>query len=224
MKPAGFDNLAEMERRALDLLREHFSLSSPGPHAVMLTGGGTPLGIYRRIEKAPPAVDERLHLLVSDERHVPLESPENNFAKMRPMIRAMGIGDWRLMRVHTSLALDAAADRYHEDLASFFDRGGRVTLGILGLGADGHAASLFGPHDVDRGKDRYAIAVPRDAGPDRVSVTRDLLLRVEKLVFLVAGAEKKEAVERLLKRPASIAAGQAVEGHCDVELWRAGGS
>ena len=224
MKLTGFDSVSEMERQAIELLQEHFSLSSTEPHAVMLTGGGTPLGIYRQIENAPPTVDDGLHLLVTDERHVPLESPENNFANMRPMIRAMGVDDSRVIRVHTSLSLEAATDRYHRDLASFFDRGGRVTLGILGLGTDGHVASLFSPHDVTRGEGRYAIAVPREVGPDRVSVTRDLLIKVEKLVFLVAGPEKTEAVETLLKRPTSVAAGQAVEGIDNLELWRAGGA
>ena len=223
MKLTRFESVSKMERQALELLREHFSLSSTEPHAVMLTGGGTPLGIYRQIESEPPIADDRLHLLVTDERHVPLESPESNFANMRPMIRAMGVDDTRVIRVHTSLSLDAAADRYHRDLASFFDRGGRVTLGILGLGADGHVASLFSPHDVTRGEGRYAIAVPREVGPDRVSVTRELLLKVEKLVFLVAGPEKTEAVENLLERPRSSAAGQALAEHGDVDLWRAGG-
>ena len=224
MNPTTFDSVSEMEQQAIALLREHFGSSLAGPHAVMLTGGGTPLGIYKQIENAPPTADHKLHLLITDERHVSLESADNNFARMRPMIGAMGIDDSRVMRVHTSLSLDAAADRYHQELASFLDRGGRVTLGILGLGADGHAASLFSPEDVTRGKARYAIAVPRDVGPDRVSVTRDLLLKVEKLVFLVAGPEKTEAVEKLLQHPTSIAAGKAIEGHGDVELWRAGGS
>lgn len=223
MKLTRLDSVLEMEQQALEALQEHFSLSSTEPRAVMLTGGGTPLGIYKRIENAPPSADDKLHLLVSDERHVPLESSDNNFAKMRPMVGALRIDDSRVIRVHTSLPLNASADRYHQELASFLDRGGRVTLGILGLGADGHAASLFSPHDVARGKDRYAIAVPRDVGPDRVSVTRDLLLKVEKLVFLVAGPEKTVAVQELLKSPTSIAAGQAVEGHADVELWWAEG-
>lgn len=222
MNPTTFDSLAKMEQRAVSLLREHFAASLAGPHAVMLTGGGTPLGIYKQIENAPPTVDGNLHLLITDERYVPLESADNNFARMRPMIGAIGIDDSRIMRVHTSLALDAAADRYHQEIASFLAHGGRVTLGILGLGADGHAASLFDPDDVTRGKDRYAITVPRGVGPDRVSVTRDLLLKVERLVFLVAGPQKTQALEKFLKHPTSIVAGQAIEGHRNVQLWRAG--
>ena len=126
-----------MDEEALVVLREHFALRSSEPHAVMLTGGRTPLGVYRRLEQSPAKTDDQLHLLISDERHVPLDSPENNFDKIRPMIAAMKLDDRRVMRVNTELPLEAAAEQYHQDLVTFFAAGGRITLGILGLGADG---------------------------------------------------------------------------------------
>ena len=128
------------------------------------------------------------------------------------------------MRVHTELPLEAAADRYNATLSRFFQQGGRITFGLLGLGADGHAASLFSRQDVARGASRYAIAVRRENGPDRVSVTRDLLLKVESLVFFVAGQDKVETVEKTLRDPESTIAGQAVCGIPQTELWYARGS
>jgi 6-phosphogluconolactonase/glucosamine-6-phosphate isomerase/deaminase len=92
-------------------------------------------------------------------------------------------------------------------------------LGILGLGADGHLASLFRPEDLRRGGGRYAIAVPRDPGPDRVSVTRELLLLIERLVFLVVGAEKAEVVKRAEHDDPRLTAIQGVRGAKSVELW-----
>ncbi len=219
MKITYFDHAAAMEQKALALLREHFGLSCAGSHAVMLTGGRTPLGLYRSLEASPGEVDERLHLLISDERHVPLDSPENNFATMQAMVAAMQLGESRIIRVHTELPLAAAADRYHQDLAAYIHGGGRITLGILGLGADGHVASLFDSHDIDRGKGRYAVAVPRETGPDRVSVTRELLLAVERLVFLVAGHEKADIVQKIDQRPENVLAARAVGDASGVELW-----
>lgn len=216
-----FNNISEMQREAVVLLTEHFGFSCPEPHAVMLTGGRTPLGVYRALERSPVAVDDSLHLLISDERHVPSDSPDNNYAKMQAMVRALGLDDSRVMRVRTELPLETAANRYHEELGAFLDSGGRITLGILGLGADGHVASLFDEQDLRRGAGKYAIAVPRKVAPDRVSVTRDLLLKVESLVLLVAGREKAGIVETIWGNPASVIAGQATWGIFQTELWYA---
>jgi len=222
MKIRSFEEIAAMEQQALALLSKHLGLSCAAPHAVMLTGGRTSLSIYKRLEQSPCHVDEHLHLLISDERYVPLNSPENNYAKMRAMIDALGIDQSRVMRVNTETALEAAAERYHRQLTSYIKRGGRITLGILGLGADGHAASLFDADDIQRGKGRYAIAVPRKGGPDRVSATRGLLLRVELLVFLTAGPEKAAIVQAMRRDPEHVVAYQAVRGGGRLELWFCG--
>ncbi len=221
MKIIRFDHLEEMEQAARALLVEHFRLADAEPHAVMLTGGSTPQGLYRSLAAAPDSADDRLHLLISDERHVPLDSPANNFATMRPMIDAWRIDDSRVLRVHTELPLQESADRYDAELASFFKQGGRITLGILGLGADGHAASLFNANDLNRSKERFAIAVPRHEGPDRISVTPDLLAKSERLIFLVAGPKKAAIVEKITSDPETVIAAQAVQGTSQVELWYA---
>ena len=130
-----FSTFIDLKREALALLREHFCFSCPQPHAVMLTGGQTPVPLYAALETDPPVVDAELRLLLTDERHVPLSADESNYGQMQGMILAMGLDDSRVMRVHTDLELEDAASRYHEELASFFNCGGRLTLGILGLGA-----------------------------------------------------------------------------------------
>ncbi len=219
MKFVQFNRISEMQQEAVVLLTEHFGLSCPEPHAVMLTGGRTPLGIYRALERRPATVDESLHLLLSDERHVPQNSLENNYAKMHAMVRALGLDDSRVMRVRTELPLEAAADHYHEELTAYFQSGGRITLGILGLGADGHVASLFDEQDLRRGVGRYAIAVPRETGPNRVSVTQDLLLKAESLVLLVAGREKAGIIETIMGDPGSVVGGQAIGGSSQTQLW-----
>lgn len=216
-----FNDISAMETMAVELLTEHLCLACATPHAVMLTGGQTPLGIYRQLTSAPVAVDDSLHLLISDERHVPENSRENNYANMHALVRALDLDDSRVMRVHTELPLDAAADRYHAELAAYLERGGRITLGILGLGADGHVASLFDDQDLQRGAGRYALAVPREIAPNRVSVTPDLLREVESLVLLVAGPEKAGIVESIMTDPERVVAGRALRGIAGIELWYA---
>jgi 6-phosphogluconolactonase len=208
-----------MEREARQLLTNHFQRTCPGPHAVMLTGGRTVLSLYEHFRKEPCPVDDGLQLLISDERHVPTDSPDNNFASMKDMVDSLGIDDSHIMRVDTSLPLREAAEDYDRQLASFLDGGGRITLGILGLGADGHLASLFEMAHLRQGKDRLAIAVPRIPGPDRISVTQDLLLRTERIVFLAAGREKAEIVARMEQNPQSVVASAALAESKSAEIW-----
>ena len=219
MKVETFHTFAEMQNRAVFLLREHLSRVCDGPHAVLLPGGQTPFGLYQAIEQSPPEVAGDLHLMVTDERHVPLESPESNFGRMRAMVSALGLDDSRVIRVHTELSLEDAADRYHADIASFLERKGRMTLAFLGLGTDGHTASLFNREDIRRGEGWYAIAATKETGQDRISVTQNLLSKAEQIVFLTAGPDKAEIVHRIADTSDPIVAAEAVRDAGNVELW-----
>jgi len=219
MKLINFDSKAALEQEALKLLADHFRQTGPPPHGVMLTGGRTVLGLYEKLCANPCPIDEGLHLLISDERHVPTDSPENNFAAMRRMVKSLGIDKSQVMRVRTSLTLREAARDYDTQLATFLDSGGRITLGILGLGADGHLASLFEMSHLNLVEKRWAIPVPRVPGPDRISVTQDLLLQVERIVFLAVGAEKAEIIERIQQQPESVVASAALAESPWTEIW-----
>jgi len=95
----------------------------------------------------------------------------------------------------------------------------RVGLGLLGLGADGHTASLFGAADLERARGRLAIAVHRPDGMSAVSVTPDLLARVEQPVFVVAGSGKHDALQALTAQDRNLTAWRAVQGCPRVQLW-----
>jgi 6-phosphogluconolactonase len=214
-----FDTRKELETDALALLTTHFVLDAPGPFAVMLTGGRTPLDLYRRLAARPVSASANLHVMLTDERHVPVDSPESNYGNMRDMLAACRVPGARVLRVRTDFPLQGAASGYDAGLAHFFEHGGRLALACLGLGADGHVASLFSAEDVRHGAGRHAIAVRRPDGPARISVTRDVLHRAERLVFLVTGREKEEALDRLANDPKSIPAGLTLHDKDHVEVW-----
>ena len=190
----------------------------------MLSGGNTPLEAYRTLARSPVPASDSLLFLFSDERMVPSDSPDSNYHNAAPMIAALGIPGNHVIRVHTELGLSEAAQRYHDDLGKFLQKGGRITLGLLGLGADGHTASIFSKDDIDRCRARWATEVPRDDGPDRVTVTPELLKRIESVIFLVAGPEKADVAETLAREPETLPAGRAVAGVKDVQLWASGAS
>src|SRR5690606_24873847 len=102
---------------------------------------------------------------------------------------------------------------------AFIEAGGAFPLAFLGLGTDGHTASLFSREDLDRAAGRWASPTPRPTPPDRVTVTPATLARVDRIVFLVAGRDKDAVTQQLLDSPTSVIAGQAVEGARHVEVW-----
>ena len=220
-----FQHTDELTTALVNLLAHHFQMALPAPHAVLLPGGRTPRGAYQQIAQNPCSADGNTCILLSDERLVPIHSPESNYGQLRPMLKALHIPAARILRVDTSQTLALAARNYDDSLRAFFERKGRVTLGVLGLGADGHTASLFSMQDIMRGRGAYAIAVPRKPGPDRISVTSDLLAKAECIVFVAAGAEKKLVVERMRVASATHAASAplpaalATAGVADVHIW-----
>jgi 6-phosphogluconolactonase/glucosamine-6-phosphate isomerase/deaminase len=97
--------------------------------------------------------------------------------------------------------------------------GVRIGLGLLGLGADGHTASLFNTGNLEQARGRLAIAVQRPDGLQGISVTPELLSQVSEPLFLVTGADKHAIVEEFLKSDSRLIARQAMAGCPKAELW-----
>jgi len=189
-----------------------------GASAIMLSGGTTPLPAYRALARGPLPHD-RLHILFSDERYAPSDSDASNYHQSRPLLDALALPAIAVARVRTELPLDEAAADYERQLAALLDSGVRIGLGLLGLGADGHTASLFGAADLERARGHLAIAVHRPDGMSAVSVTPDLLARVEEPVFVVAGSGKHDAIQALTAQDPNLTAWRAVQGCPRVQLW-----
>jgi 6-phosphogluconolactonase len=209
-------------RSALDVaLAERLAraIAATGPSAIMLSGGSTPLPAYRALSSRPLAHDERLRIVFSDDRYVPADSPASNYHQSRPLLDALALPAEALVRVRTELPLEEAAREYAQALAALLASGTRVGLGLLGLGADGHTASLFSAADLERSRGRLAIAVHRPDGMSAVSVTPEFLAQVSEPVFVVAGSGKHDALRALVAQTPDLTAWRAVQGCARVELW-----
>jgi 6-phosphogluconolactonase len=196
-------------------------VGSPGAAAtasIMLSGGTTPMPAYRELGARRPKAATGLHILFSDERYVPQDSTASNYHQSRPLLDTLALPAANLLRVRTELPLQEAAADYERRLAQLLQSAG-VGLGLLGLGADGHTASLFGAADLQRAQGRLAIAVQRPDGMSAVSVTPEFLAHLREPVFVVAGAGKEQAVQRLIARDGGLTAWAAVQGCAAVELW-----
>ena len=219
MRVRMFDDEVTLAREVAGLLQHHFETEADFPHAVMLSGGRTPMPIYNLLAATGKKAHRRLNLLLSDERFVPETSEESNYRHIRPLAEALELSEGHFHRVHTETTLASAARRYDHELEMFFRQGGRLTLGLLGLGEDGHTASLFSRGDISRGVGKHAIPVHTTSGPDRISVTPTVLRQAERLVFLVAGKSKQDIVARIQEKPETVVAYSAVKGAKGTEIW-----
>lgn len=188
------------------------------PLAVMLSGGATPKLLFQWLASHPRNSPHGVRVLYTDDRLVPVTSLDSNHGNAMAMLRALHIAERQVMRIHAELGPEGAAARYQQELQEFLASGGHIPLGFLGLGSDGHTCSLFDAAAARR-DDCLAFAVPLHQGFPRVTVTRALLARVERLVFLVTGKAKADILQRLQQQPESLPAGIAVAGHPRVEVW-----
>jgi len=174
---------------------------------VALAGGRTPLDTYRllahddtyRYSVHWPSVE----FFWGDERFVPADHPDSNYRAAREaLLDPLGIPAARVHPIPTdTVDAGAAADAYQRLLATLFGPRStpRMDLVLLGLGADGHIASLF-PGDLPTGEGRWVAATrnPSD-GSARITLTPEVLAAARQVLFLVCGAEKAAALERTLR-------------------------
>jgi 6-phosphogluconolactonase len=219
LKLLRFADRAQLQSAVEDRLQQALVTATADAPAIMLSGGTTPIPAYLELAKRDLTAAPGLTLLFSDDRYVPSDSDQSNYHQSRPLFTSLRLREEQVLRIRTELPLaDATADSERR-LTALLAEGRRITLGLLGLGADGHTASLFAADDLQRARARLAISVHRPDGRDAVSVTPTVLERVEQLVFVVAGADKRLALDALLRRATELIAWQAVRGCRAVEVW-----
>ncbi len=172
--------------------------ATDGPVTVGLAGGTTPTAAYERLRTAGLDWD-RVALWLSDERWVPPDHPESNGGMVAAALA--GHVAAHLHRPHYS------ADMEPEESAAFYEAtlrhlipDGEPDLILVGLGADGHTASLFpGTPALHAPARRWFVAndVPR-IGP-RLTVTPGLLARARRVVVIVSGSDKAPVLARVVK-------------------------
>ena len=161
-----------------------------------------------------------LTVIYSDDRYVPADSDASNYhADPAPARCALALPESQVLRVRTELAVEEAARDYEQRLRTLLDSGARIGLALLGLGSDGHTASLFRPEHLQQSRGHLAIAVQRPDGMQGISVTPDFLASVAEPLFVVAGSGKHDAIAAFIRQDPDLVALRAVAGYARVELW-----
>jgi len=180
----------------------HSALSGQETASLALAGGSTPRGLYGRLAGADLPWD-RIHLYWGDERFVPHDHPTSNVQLVREtLLDGAPLPDANLHPMPTTGTPDAAAAAYADILhRAFADRPHTFDLALLGMGADGHTASLFPEHDpspTDPTWVRAVSAPPRHDISQRLTCTLPVFNAARRALVLVSGAAKRDTVQAAL--------------------------
>lgn len=182
------------------------AVESRGRFSVALSGGSTPGALYRLLAEEPYRSQipwEQVHLFWADERCVPPDDPASNYRLAHgTLIAHVPIRPENVHRVPGELEPKAAARAYDRELRRFFcTPRPRFDVVLLGLGRDGHTASLFPNSETLAETERLAATTTAfyDNRPaERVTLTLPALNAARQVLFLVSGQEKAHAVQAVL--------------------------
>lgn len=176
--------------------------------SVALSGGSTPRQLYARLAKfnlASRVNWEAVHLFWGDERCVPPNHIDSNYRMVKETLD-VSVPPQNIHRIQGEIAPDKAAAQYENELHSFFGDAPRFDLILLGLGDDGHTASIFPSSPALHERTRWVVAVSHETPPlplvPRVTLTLSVINNAHNIVFLVAGAGKARRLAEILNEPA----------------------
>jgi 6-phosphogluconolactonase len=181
------------------------AIDTRGRFTVALSGGSSPAPLFRRIAEHAPGsgIDwGAVHVLWADERCVPPDHPDSNFRMADELLLSRLPSPGPVVhRIAGELSPDEAALRYEDDLSRTFTDKEMPDFDMifLGIGNDGHTASLFPGMDSKVQEGRKAVAVHMEKLKSRrVTLTLPVINNARHVVFLVTGADKAEIVAEIL--------------------------
>jgi 6-phosphogluconolactonase len=190
----------ELRRMAAEHLAKkiHSAIQARGRCSLMLSGGSTPGPVYEELGNSDLAEKiswSQLEIYFADERAVPVDHPESNYRLVRETLlkshpEALG----QMFHMAADAAdRDAAAKRYDRRMPDPID------VLVLGMGPDGHTASLFpGSAALDETEQRVVSVTAPKPPPERMTITPPVIARARTVVMIAAGAEKASMISKAL--------------------------
>jgi 6-phosphogluconolactonase len=206
------DDLQDLAARAAELFvtLAARAIGTSGRFRVALSGGETPKTLFRLLATPEYAgrIDwDHVHLFWGDERHVPPDDEASNYRMTREtLLDKVPLPPGNVHRIQGELPAEEAAQRYEQDLRSSFGLGPgelpRFDLVLLGMGDDGHTASLFPGIALPDEPDRLVAApwVPK-FNAYRITLMPRVLNNAAIVAFLVSGAGKAAMLHNVIEGP-----------------------
>ena len=185
------------------------AMADHGRFCVALPGGSTPRAMFQQLSKPihRTRVDwNQVHIFWGDERCVPADDPASNYRMARGvLLDFVSIPLKNIHRIPGEVGAEAAAEAYEQVLQSTFgaDHLPQFDLILLGLGEDGHTASLFPGSPALAETGRWCVGVEHSTPPPplvpRVTLTLPVINAAVQVLFLVSGQGKAEILRRVLQ-------------------------
>ena len=175
--------------------------------AVALSGGKTPAGFYEKLSNHRKGfLWNKTHIFLVDERFVPSHHEESNYRMIKHhLLDGLRIPTQNIHSISTQEDTpEKSSESYEKDLRNFFQlKSGEIPafdLVMLGIGEDGHIASLFPRTSSLAESRRLVVPVNRDRLSDkRISITLPVINNAENIIFLVSGYNKAQVMKEILE-------------------------
>lgn len=206
-----FTDQSKLSHKAVELVTTaaQRAIADHGRFMIALSGGGTPQPLYQLLGQSPYAEQiawDKTFVFWADERCVPPEDEGSNYhLAAETFLNKVPIPSANMIRVKGELEPQAAADDYVNQLARFGppERPWPILdTAIMGMGSDGHTASLFPGSPLQMSAPAVAVTADYDGRPaNRVSLTPQVFNDARQLIFLVTGANKADTLAAVLDGP-----------------------
>ena len=205
-----FATAQEFNRAAARLLTTlaQETVTQNGRFSIALSGGGTPAGVYQLWGERPFSDEmpwQNTHLFWGDERLVPPDDPGSNYGQVEKLLlKNVPIPPENVHRAKGELAMAAAVVDYTNQLKTFANHNDDSILDVvlLGMGSDGHTASLFPGSPVNQSDWVIGVTADYDGRPaQRITLTPTLINRARHVIFLVTGSSKATTLQEVLYGP-----------------------
>jgi 6-phosphogluconolactonase len=167
------------------------AIAERGIFKLVLAGGSTPEKVYRLLAKAD-ADWSKWFIYYGDERCLPADHADrNSLMATQAFLEKVAIPDSQIFTIPAELGPEQAAKKYQQIVANAIP----FDMVLLGMGEDGHTASLFPGHQHQENELAHAVYNSPKPPPERVSISARALGNTRQLIFLITGANKQEAVK-----------------------------
>ena len=194
-------------QNAVEKIAQEFVLYSQmnRPVHISLSGGSTPKLLFKTLAQAPYNQEvrwENLHFWWGDDRMVLPTDPESNYGEVQKLLfDYIQIPAENIHRIRGEAPVEQELQRFEQELSAVVPNGVFDWI-ILGMGGDGHTASLF-PHQTNFADQNLAvIAKHPESGQIRISKTAKLIEQAKRITYLVTGAAKAEILKEIQSTPA----------------------
>lgn len=184
------------------------AVAARGQCAIALSGGGTPAGIYKLWGERPYRDQmpwQQTHLFWGDERLVPPDDPGSNFKQIADLLLPnVPIPPQNVHRAKGELPTETAVAHYTEQLQTLSteDNPPIFDIVLLGMGSDGHTASLFPGSPVVQPEWVVSVTANYNGRPaQRLSLTPTIINNARHVIFLVTGSSKAQMLQKVLHGP-----------------------